>query len=225
MKNNAELQKDVQDAIKWEPLLNAAEIGVTVKDGVVTLTGVVDNYTKKSEAEDAAKNVAGVKAVVEKIEVKFNSSWAKTSDGDIASEVLRAFKWNWQVPNDKIKVKVEDGWITLEGELEHNYQSEAAKDAVKNLLGVMGVTNNITIKTTTMEVVEKADIESALRRNWSIYDNDIDVNVSGHKATLSGTVDSWYQKEEAGRIAYNATGIWSVDNELIVDYDYSLMDA
>jgi osmotically-inducible protein OsmY len=225
MKNNAELQKDVQDAIKWEPLLNAAEIGVTVKDGVVTLTGVVDNYTKKSEAEDAAKNVAGVKAVVEKIEVKFNSSWAKTSDGDIATEVLNAFKWNWRVPNDKVKVKVESGWVTLEGELEYNYQSEAARDAVKNLLGVTGVSNNIKIKSTTMEVVEKADIESALRRNWSIYDNDIDVKVSGHKATLSGTVDSWYQKEEAGRIAFNAPGVWSVDNELIVDYDYSLMDA
>ena len=225
MKNNEELQKDVQDAIKWEPLLNAAEIGVTVKDGVVTLTGVVDNYTKKAEAEDAAKNVAGVKAVVEKIDVKFSSSWAKTSDGDIATEVLNAFKWNWRIPNDKVKVKVESGWVTLEGELEYGYQSEAAKDAVKNLLGVASVVNNITIKPTIAEVAEKADIESALRRNWSIYDTDIDVKVSGHKATLSGTVDSWYQKEEAGRIAFNAPGVWSVDNELIVDYDYSLMDA
>ena len=225
MKNNAELQKDVQDAIKWEPLLNAAEICVTVKDGVVTLTGVVDNYTKKSEAEDAAKNVAGVKAVVEKIEVKFDSSWTKKSDGDIATEVLNAFKWNWRVPNDKVKVKVENGWITLEGELEYQYQSEGARDAVKNLLGVTGVSDNIKIKSTTMEVAEKSDIESALRRNWSIYDNDIDVKVSGHRATLSGTVDSWYQKEEAGRIAFNAPGVWSVDNELIVDYDYSLMDA
>jgi osmotically-inducible protein OsmY len=225
MNNNAELQKDVQDAIKWEPFLNAAEIGVTVKDGVVTLTGVVDNYTKKSEAEHAAKNVAGVKAVVEQIEVKFNSSWAKTSDGEIATEVLNAFKWNWRVPNDKVKVTVESGWVTLDGELEYNYQSEAAKDAVKNLLGVTGVSNNIKIKSTTMEVVEKADIESALRRNWSIYDNDVDVKVTGHKATLTGMVDSWYQKEEAGRIAFNAPGVWSVDNELIVDYDYSLMDA
>ena len=166
MKNNEELQKDVQDAIKWEPLLNAAEIGVIAKDGVVTLTGVVDNYTKKSEAEDAAKNVAGVKAVVEKIEVKFSESWAKTSDGEIATEVLNAFKWNWRVPNDKVKVKVESGWVTLEGELQYNYQSEAARDAVKNLLGITGVTNNINIKSTTMEVIEKADIESALRRNW-----------------------------------------------------------
>ncbi len=224
MKNNEELQKNVQDAIKWEPLLNAAEIGVTVKDGVVTLTGVVDNYTKKTEAEDAAKNVIGVKAVVEKIEVKFDTSWGKTSDDEVAKEVLNAFKWNWRVPNDKVKVKVESGWITLDGELEYNYQSEAARDAVKNLLGVTGVTNNIKIKSDTMEAVEKSDIELALRRNWSIYDNDIDVKISGHKAILSGTVDSWYQKNEAGRIAFNAPGIWSVDNDLIVDYDYAFMD-
>ena len=225
MKNNAELQKDVQDAIKWEPLLNAAEIGVTVKDGIVTLTGVVDSYTKKTEAEDAAKNVAGVKAVVEKIEVKFSSTYGKKNDNEIADEIVSALKWSWRVPNDKVKVKVENGWITLEGELEYNYQKDAAKDVVKNLLGVTGVSNNITIKSTTEEKVEKADIELALKRNWSIYDNDIDVKVSGHKATLSGTVDSVYQKEEAGRIAYNAHGVWSVDNELIVDYDYSLMDA
>ncbi|MEO8772268.1 MAG: BON domain-containing protein [Ferruginibacter sp.] len=224
MKNNADLQKDVQDAIKWEPLLNAAEIGVTVKDGVVTLTGIVDSYTKKSEAEDAAKNVAGVKAVVEKIEVKFSSAYGKKDDNEIADEVLHAFNWNWRVPNDKIKVKVENGWVTLEGELEFNYQRDGAMDAVKNLLGVKGVSNSITIKLTLEEKVEKADIESALKRNWSIYDTDIDVNVFGHKATLTGTVDSWYQKEAAGRIAYNAPGIWSVDNELIVDYDYALMD-
>jgi osmotically-inducible protein OsmY len=225
MKNNADLQKDVQDAIKWEPLLNAAEIGVTVKDGVVTLTGVVDNYIKKSEAEDAAKNVAGVKAVVEKIEVKFSGSYGEKNDNEIADEVLNAFKWNWQVPNDRIKVKVEDGWITLEGELEYNYQKDAAKEAVRNLPGVTGVSNTITIKSTTEEKAERADIESALKRNWSIYDNDIDVKVSGHKATLTGTVDSLYQKEEAGRIAYKANGIWWVDNELIVDYDYAFMDA
>ena len=216
MKNIAELQKDVQDAIKWEPLLNAAEIGVTVKDGVVTLTGVVDNYTKKSEAEDATKNVAGVKAVVEKIEVKF-SSFGKKHDNEIAIEVLNAFKRNWSVPNDKVKVKVENGWSTLEGELEYNYQRDAAKDAVKNLPSETGVSNNITIKSTEEEKVEKADIESALKRNWSIYDNEIDVKVAGHEATLTGTVNSLYQKEEAGRIAYNAHGVYSVDNELIVD--------
>jgi osmotically-inducible protein OsmY len=219
MKNNAELQKDVQDAIKWEPLLNAAEIGVTVKDGVVTLTGTVDSYSKKTEAEDAAKKVAGVKVVVEKIEIKFSNNWGKKDDNEIATEVVSALKWNWQVPNDKVKVRVEKGWITLEGELQWNYQKEAAKDAVKNLLGVTGVTNNITIKSETQEQVEKKDIENALRRNWSIDDQDIDVNVSGHKVTLTGTVDSWYQKDEAARIAYNAPSVWTVDNDLVIEYN------
>ena len=139
MKSNAELQKDVQDAIKWEPLLNAAEIGVTSKDGVVTLTGVVDSYSKKSEAEEAAKNVVGVKAVVEKIEIKFSSTNGKRDDNEIATEVLNAFKWNWQIPKDKVKVKVENGWVTLEGELEWNTQKNAAREAVRHLLGVIGV--------------------------------------------------------------------------------------
>lgn len=224
MKNNAELQKDVQDAIKWEPLLNAAEIGVTVKDGIVTLTGVVDNYTKKSEAEDAAKNVAGVKAVVEKIEVKFSNSFQKKDDNEIAQEVVNAFKWNWRIPNDTVNVKVEKGWVTLDGELYWNYQRDAAKDAVKNLEGVLGVSNNIRITAEENAKIEKADIESALKRNWSIYYNDITVSVEGHTATLSGVVDSWYQKNEAGKIAFKAPGVWAVDNELIVDYDYALMD-
>jgi osmotically-inducible protein OsmY len=224
MNKNAELQKAVQDAIKWEPLLNEAEIGVIVKDGVVTLTGVVDNYTKKIEAEDAAKNVLGVKAVVEKIEVKFSNGYDKKDDNEIASEVVNAFKWNWRVPNGKIKVKVEKGWITLEGELQWNYQKEAAKDAVKDLVGVTGVSNSIKINPEVNEAIEKEDIETALKRNWSIYDNDIEVKVSGHRATLTGKVDSLYQKEEAGRLAFNAPGVWSVDNELVVEYDYSLMD-
>jgi len=114
MKKNEDLQKDVQDAIKWEPLLNAAEIGVIAHDGIVTLTGVVDSYAKKSEAEEAAKSVAGVKAVVEKIEIRFGNSWNK-NDTEIATEVLNALKWNWEVPGEKVKVKVEDGWVTLEG--------------------------------------------------------------------------------------------------------------
>ena len=224
MKNNAELQKNVQDAIKWEPSLNAAEIGVTVKDGVVTLTGVVDSYSKKSEAEDAAKNVAGVKAVVEKIEIKNSSSWGKKDDNEIATEVVNAFMWNWKVPNDKVKVKVENGWVTLEGELEWNYQKVAAKNAVRNLSGVKGVSNDIKIKAETQDQIEKKDIENALARNWSLDRHHIQVKVSGNNVTLSGTVDSWYQKDEAGRIAWNAPGVLAVNNELHVEYDYSFVD-
>jgi osmotically-inducible protein OsmY len=171
------------------------------------------------EAENAAKRVEGVKAVVENIEVKFNNGWGKKDDNEIATEVLNALKWHWQIPNDKVKVQVEKGWITLAGELQWNYQKESAKDVVKNLLGVTGVTNNITIKSETQDQIEKRDIEKALRRNWSIDDQDITVKASDHKATLTGTVDSWYQKDEAGRIAWNAPGVWTVDNELVVEYD------
>jgi osmotically-inducible protein OsmY len=218
MKTNAELQQDVQDAIKWQPLLNAAEIGVTAKDGVVSLTGVVDSYAKKNEAEDAAKNVAGVTALVEKIEVKYPSSFSKTSS-EVATEVVAALQSRWDVPKGKVKVKVEAGWVALAGELSWNFQKEAAEAAVENLMGVTGVTNNITIKSESKEAVEKAAIEGALKRNWSFFDNDIRVQVSGHTATLTGTVGSLYQKDEAGSIAWNAPGVWTVNNELVVDWD------
>lgn len=224
MKTNEELQKDVQNAIKWEPLLHAAEIGVSVKDGVVTLSGQVDSYAKKSEAEYAAKNIIGVKVVVEKIEVKFDSSWAKKDDTDIANEILNAYKWNWEIPNDKVKVKVENGWVTLDGELKWNYQKMAAKNAVSKLMGVMGVSNNITIKSETDDEVEKESIENALSRNWSLSEDDITVKVSNHKVTLTGIVGSWYQKDEAARIAWNAPGVWEVDNGLEIEYVYELMD-
>lgn len=217
MKNNEELQKDVQEAIKWEPLLSAAEIGVIAKDGVITLTGIVDSYAKKIEAEDAVKSVAGVRAVVEKIEIKFNGMGRK-NDNEIASDVLSALKWNWGVPSDKVKIKVEDGWISLEGEVNWNFQKEAAKLSVKNLLGVRGITNNITIKSETQDEIKQIDIERAIERNWSIDDKNIQVKVSGRKVSLQGTVHSLYQKDEAERIAWNAPGVWIVDNAIEIDY-------
>ena len=223
MNDNLQLLKDVQDALKWEPFLNAAEIAVTVKDGVVTLTGVVDNYTKRTEAVDIAKNVLGVKAVHENIEVVISNVYSKINDNEITMASLNAFKWNCKLPNNKIKVTVENGWITLEGELEWNYQKEAAESAIQDFVGVTRLSNNIKIKSKFNENIQKSDIERALKRHWSIYENDIDLKISGHKATLTGKVDYWYQKEEAGRIAFNAPGVWALENELIVDYDYSLM--
>lgn len=217
MKSNEDLQKDVQDAIKWEPLLNAAEIGVTVKDGVVTLTGIVDSFVKKTEAEDAAKNVAGVKAVVEKIQIKFGHT-DKIDDNEIATGVLNAFKWNWEIPNNKVKVKVEDGWVTLQGDLQWNYQKDAALRSVSHLIGVKGVIDNMQIKSEVQDNIEKRDIEKALVRNWAIDNRDIEVKVSGNRVTLDGTVRSLYQKDEAGRIARNAPGVQNVDNELVIDY-------
>ena len=218
MKNNEDLQKQVQDAIKWEPMLHAAEIGVIVKDGVVTLTGTVDSYLKKSEAETAAKNVSGVKAVIEKIEVHFDNKY-NHDDEEVAKNILSAFKWSWTVPNEKVKVGVDNGWVTLEGQVQWNYQKEAAKDAIKNLMGVKGVTNSITIKSHATSDIRKEDIADAIDRNWSIDDQNIRVEVAGNKVTLSGSVDSVYQKEEAARIAWNAPGVWLVDNELVVEYE------
>lgn len=220
MKTNSELQKDVQDAIKWEPLLNAAEIGVTVKDGVVSLTGIVDCYAKKIEAENAAKKVVGVKALVENIKIKFPNSWLKT-DAEVANEVLAALKSNLMIPDERLKVSVEEGWVTLEGNLPWNYQRVAAKNAVHLLMGVKGVTNNIKIKSERRDAIEQIDVENALARSLSLDARDIKVEVKGTTVTLMGTVNSWYQKEEAARIAWNTPGIWFVNNELAVDYEYA----
>lgn len=223
MKTNEELQKDVQNSIKWEPLLSAAEIGVTVKDGIVTLSGIVDSYSKKTEAENAAKNVSEVKVVVENIEVKFPSTWAKKDDNDIANEIINALKWNGEIPDNSVKVRVENGWVTLEGTVQWHFQRETASNAIEKLMGVTGVSNNIMIKSEASDAIEKKGIEAALKRNWSISEDDIYVDVTDHKVRLTGTVDSWYQKDEAGRIAYKAPGVWSLDNQLAINYKNVLL--
>jgi osmotically-inducible protein OsmY len=162
MKTNVDLLKDVREAIKREPILRAAAIGVIAKDGIITLTGTVDSYWKKTEAEEVAKSVAGVKAVVEKIEIGFANNSFTQDDNDVATEVVNAFKLNIEIPNDKVKVKVETGWVTLEGEVEWDFQKEAAQEAVVDLSGVAGVTNNITIKSKIEDDIEKKDIERAM---------------------------------------------------------------
>lgn len=219
MKSNEELQKDVMDAIKWEPLLKAAEIGVTAKDGVVTLSGIVNNYSKKAEAEHAAKNVSGVNAVVEKIEIKFDSNETK-NDNILAEEIVTSLKSKWDIPDNKVKVKVENGWITLDGELHWNYQKQSAIRSINSISGITGITNNIVIKSEIHDGIEKKDIELALLRNWAIDDSVIKVSVEDNVVNLSGKVDSWYQKDEAGRIAWNAPGVSKVRNEIIVDFDF-----
>jgi osmotically-inducible protein OsmY len=222
MKTNEELQRDVRQAIKWEPLLKAMEIGVIAKEGVITLTGTVDSYRKKAEAEAAARSVAGVQAVVEEIEIRFDNSLFSKNDNEIAAEVLNAFRWHADVPGDLLKITVEKGWVSLQGEVQWNYQKEIAESAVVNLLGVTGVINHIKIKANKHDEVEKAAIEDAIDLNWSLSDRDIKVEVSENKVTLTGTVDSWYQKNEAARIAWKAPGVWSVDNQLKVEYEFEL---
>ena len=220
MKNKQDPQTDVQNAIIREQLLNASEIGVTAKDGVVSLTGVVVSYSKKMEVENAAIKVIGVKALSKRIKVKFLNSWSKT-DAEIANEVLTGLKNNYSAQNEKVTVKVENGRVPLEGELRWNYQKGTAKSAVNYLEGVISVTNNITIKSDCLGTIEKKDVKAAITRSWSDDDSDINVSVLETTVTLTGTVDSWYQKEEAGRIAWKTSDIWHVKNELEVDYEYA----
>lgn len=160
-----------------------------------------------------------MKAVVEKITIKYAGTWQK-DDNDIATEGVKALSFNWEVPKDKVTIKVEQEWVNLGGELPWDYQKQAANKAVKNLAGVKGVTNSITIKSEAKDEVEKEAVERALERNWSINADDIKVKVSGNRVTLPGIVDSVYQKDEAGRLAWNAPGVWCADNELVIEYDY-----
>ena len=217
MKTNESLQKDVQEAIKWEPILHASEISVMANDGIVTLTGTVDNYIKKNGAERAAKNVKGVKAVLDEIKIKYNRTFYTKTDLEIVNEVITALKKNWNLPQDTISVKVENGWVKLDGNLAWNYQKESANNSIKNIEGLIGITNNIVIKSDNIDSIEKEAIEKALHRNGQINSNDIKVTVTANEVTLKGEVSFYYQKDEAERIAWNAPGVWSVNNELSVN--------
>ena len=215
MKSNLELQKDVQAELNWEPILNAAEIGVTAKDGVVTLTGVVDSYSKKLAAERAAKRVLGVRAVAEDIEVRILPG-SKRTDTDIAQAALGALKWSTSVPDQKITLEVENGWVYLEGEVEWQYQKDAAKNCVEDLLGVVGVTNSITLKPRVDARVVKQNIKSAFARNAAVEAEKINVDTFNNRVILKGTVHTWAERTEAERAAWSAPGVVAVEDELLV---------
>jgi osmotically-inducible protein OsmY len=216
MKTDHEILKDVQDQLKWDSYLNSSEIGVSVKNGIVTLTGIVDSYWKKIDAENTVKKVSGVTTVVQKIEVRLSDS-GKRRDTDIAEEIQNAFRWSVLVPKDKIKVKVEDGWVTLEGDVEWEFQRNAARRAVEKLEGVVGVTNNIRItpKVTPSDIKEK--IKSAFIRSATFDSDKIIISVDGNTVRLSGKVRSWAEKKEAERQAWLAPGVTKVENDIEID--------
>jgi osmotically-inducible protein OsmY len=211
MKTDAELQQDVMNELKWEPTLKAAEIGVGVTDGVVTLSGYVDSYYKKWAAERAAARVFGVRAVVEEIQVRYPGS-LRRSDEDIAQAVANVLEWNVLVPHDRVKVQVQDGVVTLSGKVDWGYQKYAAEEAVRYLMGIIWLSNQITVKPTVKPLDVKAKIESAFQRNALLDSRRIKIETRGSKVILSGSVHSWGERAEAQWAAWAAPGVSEVEN-------------
>jgi osmotically-inducible protein OsmY len=215
MKSDTQLQHDVLAELEWEPSIEASQIGVAVKDGVVTLTGSVTQFSEKMTAERAAKRIYGVKAVANDIEVRL-PGLGERSDADIASAAVSALAWNAIVPADRIKVTVRQGWITLEGNLDWGYQRDAAERSVRDLMGVKGVTTSITVTPRLKPGEVKNKIEAALRRSAEIDARRISVETRDGKVILHGSVRSWVEREEAQQAAWSAPGVCAVENHIRV---------
>lgn len=216
MRSDTQIQKDVMEQLKWEPFLNSAEIGVAVKNGIVTLSGQVDSYAKKMTAEKATKKVAGVKAIAEDIQISISPLF-NTTDTEIAEAVLNALKWHSAVQEDKIKIRVENGNVRLEGEVEWEYQKTSAASSIINLAGVRSVTNLITVKPKIEASDVKKKINLAFQRNAIIDAAKIKVEVIGGKVILRGTVRSSAEKEDAEHAAWNAPGVFMVESKLDIE--------
>jgi len=214
-RTDEEIQRDVLEELKWDTTVRPNEVGVSVKDGIVTLTGWVDSYLKKIHAEEAAHRVRGVKAVVNDIEVRLPSA-AERTDQDLAAAALRALEWDAAIPSGAVTLTVSKGWVTLKGEVEYAFQKRDAERAVQRLTGVRGVTNLIVVKPHVTPTDLKQKIEQALVRNAQTDAQRITVEVQGSKVILHGTVRSYAEKLAAADAAWSAPGVTEVENHIVV---------
>jgi osmotically-inducible protein OsmY len=213
MVSDAVLQQNVIDELAWEPSINSAHIGVAADNGVVTLTGHVSNLCEKIAAEEAVKHVAGVRGVAERLEVRVPGEFINRDDG-IAQRALTCLAWDTLVPSDSIKVTVENGWVTLFGEVSWRYQRNEAENVVRKLNSVVGVTNNISLKQQPQPSDVKRCIENALRRSANLDSKAIRVSVYEGTVTLDGMVDSWTARDRAEEAAWAAPGVREVRDNL-----------
>jgi len=207
-KTDSQLKQDIETELRWEPRINAAQIGVSVDQGAVSLTGAVDTYVEKWAAEDAIKRVAGVRAVAEDLTVKLQGRH-KHSDAEIAQAALSIFGWNVEIP-EEVTVKVQQGQVTLEGQVAWNYQRDAAEHSIRNLIGVVSVVNAITIKAVASATQVKESIQAALQRQATTDANSIEIDTAGGTVTLSGKASTWHAIEDAARAAWAAPGVTQV---------------
>jgi len=217
MKTDTQLQQDVNAELKWEPAIIATDIGVEVKDGIVTLVGHVGSYSEKLAAERAAQRVAGVRGLAIEMDVKLASS-SQRNDADIAHAAENVLSWSTYVPDNNVKILVEKGWVTLTGQVRWDFERRGATDAVRNLMGVIGVSDQILIKEKVSAASLKTEIEAALKRRAHNDAQAISVDVKGSDVTLSGTVHTWGERDLANHAAWSTSGVWNVIDNISVTY-------